>query len=260
MLDRLASAFEHQRQFLDDVAHELRTPITIVQGHLDLLGDDPAERDETVAIVTDELERMNRYVNDLLLLAKATRPDFLRSGPVDLGELAATTLRTLIPLADRAWSLDEAPPAGRWIVDADAERLTQALVNLASNAVDHTAPGDTIALGIRVEPVAGSTTRLARLWIRDTGVGIDPAIAATLFQRNERGASSRGARPEGMGIGLSIVAAIAQAHGGTATVASTDGGGATFEISFEFHPDEPGAPLPPPRLAPSPRTQETTIP
>jgi signal transduction histidine kinase len=78
MLDRLERAFAAQRTFVDDAGHELRTPITIVRGHLELMGDDPAEREETVRLVTDELDRMSRIVEDLLLLAKAERPDFIR--------------------------------------------------------------------------------------------------------------------------------------------------------------------------------------
>ena len=80
MLDRLEAAFATQRAFVSDASHELRTPITIVRGHLELLGDDPQERRETIALVTDELDRMSRFVDDLLLLAKAERDDFLRVG------------------------------------------------------------------------------------------------------------------------------------------------------------------------------------
>ena len=80
MLDRVASAFRSQRQFIDDAGHELRTPITVIRGHLELLGDDPAERAEVRTIMIDELDRMSRMVNDLLLLARAERPDFLRLG------------------------------------------------------------------------------------------------------------------------------------------------------------------------------------
>ena len=80
MLDRLERAFATQRAFVSDASHELRTPITIVRGHLELLGDDPEERRETVALVTDELDRMSRFVDDLLLLARAEREDFLRVG------------------------------------------------------------------------------------------------------------------------------------------------------------------------------------
>ena len=79
------AAFRSQRQFIDDAGHELRTPITVIRGHLELLGDDPAERAEVRAIVIDELDRMSRMVNDLLLLARAERPDFLRLADVDIG-------------------------------------------------------------------------------------------------------------------------------------------------------------------------------
>lgn len=230
MLDRLARGFEQQRHFLDDVAHELRTPITIVHGHLELLGDDPDEREETVAIITDELDRMNRYVTDLLVLAKAERPDFLRLAPIDLGEFILSTSRMLTPLADRRWTLDDAPPPGDTIVEADAVRLAQALVNLASNAVDHTTSSDTIGIGAAVDPYHPDRARSFRVWIRDTGPGVDPSIASSLFQRHERGAASRGIRPEGMGIGLSIVDAIARAHGGRAHVDLDYSDGARFEL------------------------------
>jgi signal transduction histidine kinase len=256
MLDRLESGFEQQRRFLDDVAHELRTPITIVRGHLELLEDDPDERAETVAIVTDELDRMNRYVDDLLVLAKAERTDFLRPELVELRDFAESTLRTLAPLAEREWTLDHAPPAGAWIAEADPERLTQALLNLASNAVDHTEPGDTIALGVAVEPAP--TGRTVRLWVRDTGSGIDPDIAPTLFGRHTRGAASRATRPEGMGIGLSIVDAIARSHGGTATAAAAPGGGTRVDIAFPLIDGQ--APLAPPASVerPAPATATAT--
>lgn len=239
MLDRLESGFEQQRKFLDDVAHELRTPITIAQGHLDLLGDDPQERRETTAIITDELDRMNRYVNDLLLLAKAERADFLHLGRVDLGEFAELVLRTLTPLADRDWQLDDAPEPGSAAVVVDQRRLSQALINLASNAVDHTVVGDTIAVGASVDPAhstAGGAgahrASVIRLWIRDSGSGIDPSLVASLFDRHARGATSRTTRPEGLGIGLSIVDAIARAHGGRVGVESAPGSGARFEIEI----------------------------
>jgi two-component system, OmpR family, sensor kinase len=242
MLDRLGIGFEQQRRFLDDVAHELRTPITIARGHLDLLGDTPEERDETVAIVTDELDRMGRYVTDLLLLAKTEHPDFLQLRPVDLAEWATTTLRSLSALADRAWTLDHTVPAGTTI-DADPGRLSQAVLNLATNAVQHTRDGDVIALGVMVDDGPASS---ARIWIRDTGDGIDVAAASSLFQRNARGATSRTTRPDGMGIGLSIVDAIARAHGGRVGVDGQRGEGARFEIRL------PARTVPPPAVLPAP--------
>ena len=86
MLDRLQAAFASQRAFVSDASHELRTPITIVRGHLEVMGDDPQERRETVALVTDELDRMSRFVDDLLLLARAELDDFLRLEPVDVAD------------------------------------------------------------------------------------------------------------------------------------------------------------------------------
>ena len=101
MVDRLEQGFTSQRQFLDDVAHELRTPITIARGHLEVLGDDPTERAETVEIVTDELDRMSRYVTDLLVLAKSDQPDFLVTERIDLGELAVDLLARVSGLGAR---------------------------------------------------------------------------------------------------------------------------------------------------------------
>ena len=101
MVDRLDRAFASQRAFVSDASHELRTPITIVRGHLELLGDDPEERRETIALVTDELDRMSRFVNDLLLLAKAERQDFLRIEEVELGALTDELLEKATGLGPR---------------------------------------------------------------------------------------------------------------------------------------------------------------
>jgi signal transduction histidine kinase len=226
MVTRLDEGFRAQRRFLDDVAHELRTPITIARGHLEVLGDDPAERDETIAIVTDELDRMSRYVSDLLLLAKAEQPEFLAVRPVDLGELAMDVLQRVRGLAPRRWVLDNSPPVGIVATLGDADRIGQALVNLAANAAQHTCDGDEIGIGV----AAGGEH--ARLWVRDTGPGVDRAVAGSLFTRYARSANSRAVRPEGSGIGLSIVDAIARAHGGAVSVASEPGAGATFTMTI----------------------------
>ncbi len=230
MVDRLESGFVEQRRFLDDVAHELRTPITIVQGHIDLLGDDPDERAESVATINDELDRMNRYVNDLLLLAKAESGDFLQFEPVDLGELAEMLEQRFDLLGDRVWSLDAAPAPGSVAILGDRDRLVQAMLNLATNAVQHTNQGDELAFGIAAKD--GSV----KLWVRDTGTGLDDDVIDQLFTRRFRGAASRVRRSEGMGIGLSIVDAIARGHGGRATAANEPGGGARFTIELPIEP------------------------
>ena len=112
MLDRVEGAFRSQRQFIDDAGHELRTPITVIRGHLELLGDDPTERAEVRTIVIDELDRMSRMVNELLLLARAERPDFLRLAEVDIGACTGEVQAKAATLADRRW-LDGGQRGGR---------------------------------------------------------------------------------------------------------------------------------------------------
>ncbi|HSL95601.1 MAG TPA: ATP-binding protein [Thermoleophilia bacterium] len=219
MLDRLEKAFSGQRRFLADAGHELRTPITIVRGHLELLEEDPEERAATIALVMDELDRMSRMVDDLLLLAKTERPDFLHLDQVDVGGLTDELATKASTLAPRKWTLEA---AGDGVVVADRQRLTQALMQLAANAAVHTHEGGTIAFGSAVD--AGE----ARFWVRDEGHGIAPEDQETIFERFQR----RGAdtRAEGAGLGLPIVRAIAEAHGGRVELESAPGAGALFTV------------------------------
>jgi signal transduction histidine kinase len=219
MLDRLESAFSTQRRFVDDAGHELRTPITIVRGHLELLEDDPEERRETVALVLDELDRMGRIVNDLLLLAKSEEPGFLHPEVVDLGPLTDELFRKVEALAPRAWQVES---RGSGLVRADRQRLTQAVLQLAQNAVQHTSDGDLIALGSAAGPAE------ARIWVRDTGPGVSAADRERIFERFARSAGAR--RSEGAGLGLAIVRAIAETHGGRVELSSRPGEGALFTI------------------------------
>jgi two-component system, OmpR family, sensor kinase len=230
MLDRLEGAFAAQRAFVSDAGHELRTPITIVRGHLELLGDDPAEREETVALVTDELDRMARIVDDLLLLAKAEQPDFLQPGPLDLDVLTDELYAKAQALAARDWRL-AGNGAGRLI--ADRQRLTQAVMQLAQNAVQHTEPGDFIALGSSYAP------RTVRLWVADSGPGVPEGERDRIFDRFHR-ANDGGRRSDGAGLGLAIVRAIADAHGGRVELDTRPGRGATFTliIPTELAPQE----------------------
>lgn len=134
LLDRLEQAFVAQRRLIDDAGHELRTPITIIQGQLELLSSDPEDRQKSLAIVMDELDRMSRFVSDLLLLARAERPDFLNLDTVDVSTLTEELHTKASALGDRTWTLDA---VGKGRIVADRQRVTQAIMQLAQNAMQH---------------------------------------------------------------------------------------------------------------------------
>jgi two-component system, OmpR family, sensor kinase len=221
MLDRVETGVAAQRRFVDDAGHELRTPITIVRGHLDVLdAADPDDVRATLALVDDELDRMNRLVSDLLLLTRSAQPAFLHPARVEVGELTEDAFVKVAALADREFVLETAAHVEAVL---DPQRITQALVALADNACRHTGPGDRIALGSQL-----SGGRL-RFWVSDTGPGVPEADQQRIFERFARGAQP-GPRSEGAGLGLSIVRAIAVAHGGTVLLDSAPGRGAAFTV------------------------------
>lgn len=222
MLDRLDDAFATQRRFIDDAGHELRTPITVIRGNLEVMGDEPEERAESIALVTRELDRMTRIVNDLLDLAKSEQPDFIQPAPVDLADFIHDVVRRASTLDDRPWKVERADHA---VIEADEDRLAQAMMNLVRNAVEHTANGSPVYLGGRL----GWST--ATLWVRDEGEALSEGDRARVFDRFARVGS--GARStSGAGLGLSIVAAIAEAHGGGVTVDEAREGGNIFTITI----------------------------
>jgi len=204
MLDRLERAFSSQRELLDDVSHELRTPLTIVRGHLELV--DPEDADDvrsTQALALDELDRMQRLVDDLMTLATADRPDFVRLAPVDIGRLTDDVHDKARALGDRRWRV-----AARADVTAhvDEQRITQAWLQLAANAQRYSTPGSVVRLGSEVRDGR------VLLWVRDEGAGVPPDEVDRIFARFHRGRADRSAH--GAGLGLPIVAAIAHAHHG----------------------------------------------
>jgi two-component system OmpR family sensor kinase len=220
MLDRLEASFETQRAFIDDAGHELRTPITIIRGHLETMGEDPLERRETLALVRDELGRMSRIVEDLLILTKARRPDFLHPTMLDVEELTRELNDKARALATREWRVDE---TGRGLIEADRQRLTQAIMQLAQNAVQHTTEEDSISIGSRVD------NGQARFWVRDSGPGIPLDDQERIFERFARSRIDFRSS-DGAGLGLAIVNAIAEGHHGHVRLHSAPGEGATFTL------------------------------
>jgi signal transduction histidine kinase len=218
MLDRLERSFASQRRFVDDAGHELRTPLTIVGGHLELLEDDPEERRETVALVTDELDRMRRIVEDLLVLAKHEQRDFLTLSTLETGLLTDELHAKARGLAPREWVLEK---RGQGVIVGDRHRLTQAVMQLAQNAAQYSEGPAPIMLGSSV--ARGE----ARFWVRDSGAGIPPEDQEAIFERFRRGSGPR--RSDGAGLGLAIVKTIVEAHHGRVELRSSEAG-ATFTI------------------------------
>ena len=222
MLDRLEAVFRSQREFVRDANHELRDPLTIIRGHLELLAldDDPEERQRTIKIALDELDRVGRIVGDLQLLAEADQPGFLDLEWIDAEAYSHELVSKATALAARRWQLDEAA-AGSFF--ADRHRLTEAVMNLAHNAVQHTSAGDTIAIG------ASLNEDKARIWVRDTGTGISMPDQGIIFDRFTRGTDAH-RRYAGGGLGLALVKAVAVAHGGHVELESRLGEGSIFTI------------------------------
>lgn len=219
MLDRLEDAFNTQRRFLADAGHELRTPITVVRGHLELMGDDEAERTATRVLVTQELDRMARMVEELLTLARSERPDFLDRQWVDLDALLEDTHRKTQALGDARCELGSVAVGIGYL---DPDRIVQAVLALADNALGHGGGVVTIS-SVRV------ADRL-EISVSDTGPGIPESELDGIFDRFARGRGSRG-RP-GSGLGLAIVRGIAVAHGGDVSVTSEVGVGTTFTLDL----------------------------
>jgi signal transduction histidine kinase len=236
MLDRLEAALTTQRRFLADAGHELRTPITIIQGNLDTIAATGPDDEQTLTIAADELTRMARLVDELTLLAASERPDFLTPQPTDLELLTESLAAKARALDSRPWTLTT---IARGHAVLDAQRITQAVMQLAANAVAHTPPGAAVEIGSAI--VAGAI----EFTVADKGPGIPAAMRTRIFERFAR-LDAR--RTSGTGLGLSIVAAIATAHGGSITLEERRGGGAVFRISIPHRPAEPPGVLPRSRL------------
>ena len=211
-----------ERQFIQDASHELRTPITVALGHAELIerGSHDPLLTEDARVVVDELLRLRRLADRLLLLATAEDPEFLTRAPIDVGRLLTSVLQRWAP-TERRWRLLPGPAA---VVIGDADRLGLALDALVENAVKHTGIDGEVRLGARRE---GDMVVLA---VADSGTGMPPDKLDAIFERFARLDQGRSRDRGGVGLGLAIARAIVAAHGGSVRVRSALGAGSVFEL------------------------------
>jgi two-component system OmpR family sensor kinase len=229
MLDRLEVAFAHQRAFVADASHELRTPLTVIAGQLEVLAAQahptPEEIGRTERLVSAEIVRTSRLVDDMLLLTRSEQADFLRRDNFELEPFIDDLWTTTTTGHHRRLELGPVPPA---TLDADPDRLAQALRNLIDNALAHTtAPGGLVRL--TTEPLPGGRVRFT---VSDDGPGVPTDERERIFERFHRTDQARDRVAGGAGLGLSIVRAIAEAHDGHVRAAVRPGGGASFELEL----------------------------
>jgi heavy metal sensor kinase len=227
MLDRLDQSYQHASRFSADAAHELRTPLAIIRGELELLAAQPlsAETRAAVANTLGEAERLGHIVESLMALAQMESVAGKRVHlAIDLRELAVETIDQIRLLAvDKGVTL--VAPSGPHVMAAgDRDRLKQVLVNLIDNAIKYTRPGGSVVVSVEA---AGDT---AMLTVRDSGIGIAPEDRSRIFDRFYRVATDRG--EAGAGLGLAIVRSICAAHGGAVTVDAAPAGGSIFQVTL----------------------------
>jgi two-component system OmpR family sensor kinase len=249
MLSQIENAFAHEheseqqaraseqrmRQFVADASHELRTPLTSIRGFAELYRMGAAGGDADLPRLMNRIEaeaaRMGLLVEDLLLLARLDQQRPLDREPVDLLTVVTDVVHDAQVVApDRVITLDVAtsrPP----VVTGDESRLRQVVHNVMSNALVHTPPGTPVGVTVQTDDTSLATPAVV-VAIADRGPGIDDEHAERVFERFFRADTSRSRRGGGSGLGLSIVAGLVAAHGGTATVRARDGGGAVFAITL----------------------------
>ena len=227
MLDRIEASDRRLRRFIADASHELRTPLAAVRAYAELFGRGaaarPADLERSMSGITREAERMSLLVDDLLLLARLDEGRPLAQKPVDLAVVvgeAVDAARVVEPGRPIELSVEPATVTG------DEAPLRQVLDNLLANARTHTPAGTPVS--VELERVGDH----AVLTVADQGPGLTEEQAARVFERFYRVDSSRARASGGAGLGLSIVAAVTEAHGGTAEARPTPGGGATFVITL----------------------------
>jgi signal transduction histidine kinase len=225
-----AALLARQEQFLHDASHELRTPVTIARGHLELVREHPAQSGD-VEVALDELERIDRILERLLFLVKADQPDFVLASEVDVEPFLEDVFVRWSEIAPRVWRLG---PLAQGTLHADPEALRIALDALLENAVKYTQPRETIEVRARCED-----SELV-IEVADEGIGVPADALDRIFERFGRADTARSRSHGGVGLGLAITDAITKAHGGRCTVTSSNGG-SVFVLRLPRFTAEPTA-------------------
>ena len=225
MLASLDQAFARQRQFVADASHELRGPLMVIRGNLNLLGKDPApeERQEAIRDAAEEADRVSRLVADLLFLAEMDAKEVVDRRPVILGEILEEVLQRARTFDGDAHTIDVGLAESATLL-ADRERLVQLLWNLVENALKYTPAGGKIAIASTVSP------ETVQIEVSDIGIGIGAEHLPHIFDRFYRADQARSAREGGTGLGLAIAKHIVELHDGEVSVKSQPGRGSTFTV------------------------------
>ena len=238
LMEDLASAQRQQafyRSFIQNVSHELKTPLTVIQGHAAKVGDAPEDQHGnagSIRIISEEAKRLTALVDNLLTLATIESPAFnLERSPFHFGALLEECILQLSELAEeRRIGLSLNVASGIPRVQADRSRLKQVVLNLLDNALKYTPPGGTITVSLADDPQASSLACV----VQDSGEGIPGEDLPYIFDKLYRARRLRGKPVEGSGLGLTIAQQIIQAHGGEIRVASELGKGAAFTFTLPY--------------------------
>jgi two-component system OmpR family sensor kinase len=241
MVDRLGSALEAQRRFVADASHELRTPLTSLEGlsEMLLMGADQGDTtviQRSVRAMYKELARLGRLVTDLLTLSRLDSTTPIALTTLDASKLVSEVADQMRPLAEARQITLSALFVEPVLVEGEADKLKQVLLNLVDNALRYTPDGGRVTLSATQDQAAGT----ARIEVSDTGPGIAPKDQARIFDRFYRADLARTRASGNTGLGLAIARAIVEVHGGTIGVQSVPGQGATFIITLPISkPSQP---------------------
>ncbi len=238
LLEDMGAAQRQQafyRNFINNVSHELKTPLTIIQGHAANMGETPQDKEgwrTSLRIIRDEAKRLTQLVDNLLTLARLESPSFtLERKPTSYTALLEESILQVSDLAEeRQLAISLTLPPGMPNINADRPRLKQVLLNLLDNAIKYTDPGGEISLDLHLDEKNQEFVCV----VQDTGEGIPEEDLPYIFDKLYRAQRSKGRPVEGSGLGLSIAKQIIQAHGGEIDVQSKLGRGSIFTFSLPY--------------------------